>query len=49
MTPENEKILNCPFILRQNLMRILPEEVVDYIMVLIAKDGAKKKLEEDAE
>ena len=43
MSPELEELLHGSFILRQKLSSILPIEAVDYIMELIAKDGAHRK------
>ena len=43
MSPELEELLHSTFILRQKLISILPAEAVDYIMELIAKDGAHRK------
>ena len=43
MSPELEELLHNTFILRQKLIPILPPEAVDYIMELIAKDGAHRK------
>lgn len=43
MTPELEEFLHNIFKLRQTLSQVLPKEAVDYIMELIAKDGAHRK------
>jgi hypothetical protein len=43
MSPELEELLHSTFILRQKLSTILPVEAVDYILELIAKDGAHRK------
>ena len=43
MSPELEELLHNTFKLRQSLSQILPKEAVDYIMELIAKDGAYRK------
>lgn len=43
MTPELEEFLHNTFKLRQTLLQVLPKEAVDYIMELIAKDGAHRK------
>lgn len=43
MTPELEEFLHNTFKLRQTLSQVLPKEAVDYIMELIAKDGAHRK------
>ena len=42
MSPELEKFLSSSFKLRQTLEQVLPKEAVDYIMLLIAKDGAHR-------
>ena len=52
MSPELEEFLHNTFKLRQTLSQVLPQEAVDYIMELIAKDGAHRnylKLIEDLE
>ena len=43
MTPELEEFLESSFKLRKLLEQALPKEAVDYILVLIAKDGAHRK------
>ena len=43
MSPELEELLHSSFRLRQTLSQVLPKEAVDYIMELIAKDGAHRK------
>ena len=43
MSPELENLIHSKFILRQTLSKVLPLEVVNYIMELIAKDGAHNK------
>ena len=43
MTPELEELLNKTLILRQALSQVLPMEAVNYILELIAKDGAHRK------
>ena len=43
MSPELEELLYSTFKLRQVLSQVLPEEAIDYIMELIAKDGAHRK------
>ena len=43
MSPELEDLLQNTFKLRQALLQIMPKEAVDYIMQLIAKDGANRK------
>ena len=43
MSPELEEFLHSTFKLRQTLSQVLPKEAVDYIMELIAKDGAHRK------
>ena len=43
MSPELEELLSKDFVLRQKLITILPAEAVDYILELIAKDGAHRK------
>ena len=42
MSPELEEFLHNTFKLRQTLSQVLPQEAVDYIMELIAKDGAHR-------
>lgn len=44
MTSELEELLHSTFILRQTLSKVLQPEAVNYIMELIAKDGAHRKL-----
>lgn len=44
MTKELEEFLSSTFILRQKLLPIMPVEAVDYILDLIAKDSAHRKL-----
>ena len=44
MTKELEEFLSSTFILRQTLLRVMSVEAVDYILTLIAKDGAHRKL-----
>lgn len=43
MTPELEEFLESSFKLRKLLEQVLPQEAVDYILMLIAKDGAHRK------
>ena len=43
MSPELEELLHSTFILRQTLLKVLQPEAVNYIMELIAKDGAHRK------
>ena len=43
MSPELEELLHSTFKLRQALSQVMPKEAVDYIMELIAKDGAHRK------
>ena len=50
LSPEIEELLNSSFKLRKTMEQILPKEAVDYILLLIAKDGAHRnflKLTED--
>lgn len=50
MSPELEELLESSFKLRKALEQILPPEAVDYLLALIAKDGAHRrflKLEEE--
>ena len=52
MSPELEEFLEGTFTLRKTLVRVLPQEAVDYIINLIAKDGAHRrflKLTEETE
>lgn len=43
MTPELEEFLESSFKLRKLLEQVLPKEAVDYILMLVAKDGAHRK------
>ena len=43
MSPELEEILNGTYRLRKTLEQVLPKEAVDYIVLLVAKDGAHRK------
>ena len=43
MSPELEELLHSTFKLRQTLSQILPVDAVNYIMELVAKDGAHRK------
>jgi hypothetical protein len=43
MSPELEELLHSSFKLRRTLTQVLPQEAVNYIMELIAKDGAHRK------
>lgn len=43
MSPELEELLESSFKLRKAFEQILPPEAVDYILNLIAKDGAHRK------
>ena len=43
MSPELEEFLSNSFKLRRTLEQSLPKEAVDYLLLLIAKDGAHKK------
>jgi hypothetical protein len=43
VSPELEKLLEGSFKLRATLEQVLSKEAVDYIMLLIAKDGAHRK------
>lgn len=47
MTAELENFLANSFKLRKTLEQCMPKEAVDYIMILIAKDGAHRKLVEN--
>ena len=44
MTKELEELLESSFILKQRLTPVLPPDAVEYILDLIAKDGAHRKL-----
>ena len=44
MTKELEEFLSSTFILRQTLLKVMSADAVDYILTLIAKDGAHRKL-----
>jgi hypothetical protein len=43
LSPELEAFLQCSFKLRGTLEQVLPKEAVDYILFLLAKDGAHRK------
>ena len=43
LTPELEELLECSFKLRKLLEQILPKDAVDYILNLLAKDGAHRR------
>ena len=43
MTKELEQLLNHSFALKKSLSSVLPEEAVEYILTLIAKDMAHQK------
>ena len=43
MSSELEELLHSTFTLKQTLSRVLSPEAVDYILELIAKDGAHRK------
>ena len=43
MSPELEEFLENTFTLRRTLAQVLPQEAIDYIINLIAKDGAHRK------
>lgn len=43
MTTELEELFENKFRLRRTLEQVLPKEAIDYIMNLIAKDGAHRK------
>lgn len=43
MTKELEEVLSHTWTLRNTLKTVLAPEVVDYIMTLIAQDGAHRK------
>ena len=43
MSPELEELLTSSFTLRKLLKQVLPDEAIDYILNLIAKDGAHRK------
>jgi hypothetical protein len=47
MSPELEELLHSSFKLRRTLTQVLPQEAVNYIMELVAKDEAHKKLIEE--
>lgn len=44
MTKELEELFECDFKLRKLLEQVLPKEAVDYILCLIVKDNAHRKL-----
>lgn len=43
ISTELEQLLSSSFKLRKTLEQVLPPEAVEYILVLIAKDGAHRK------
>jgi hypothetical protein len=43
MSPELEEFFSSSFNVRKTLEQVLPKEAVDYILNLIAKDGAHRK------
>ena len=43
LDPQIEYIVANTFVLRQTLLNVLPENVVDYIITLISKDLAHQK------
>ena len=43
MTPELEELLEGSFKLKKALQQVLPQEAVDYLINLIARDGAHRK------
>ena len=43
MTAELEEFLQNSFALRKTLQQTLPKEAIDYILEIIAKDGAHQK------
>ena len=43
MSPELEELLEGSFKLRKAFEQILPQEAVDYVLDLIAKDSAHRK------
>ena len=42
MSPELENLIHSKFILKKTLSKVLPLEVVNYIVELVAKDGAHR-------
>jgi hypothetical protein len=52
LSPEIEELLSSSFKLRKAFEQVLPKEAIDYILNLIAKDGAHRnflKLTEENE
>ena len=50
MTLELEELLSSSFILKQTLSKVLPADAANYIVELVAKDGAHRnylKLKEE--
>ena len=43
LSPEIEEVLENSFTLRKVLEQVLPKEAVDYILNLLAKDGAHRR------
>jgi hypothetical protein len=43
MSPELEELLESSFKLKQILSQVLPQEAVEHILNLIARDGAHRK------
>ena len=44
ISPELDEFLSGSFKLRKTLEQVLPKEVVDYLLELIAKDNVHRKL-----
>ena len=46
MSEELKELLDSTFILRQRLSAVLPPDAVDYLVGLVARDGAHRRMEE---
>ena len=43
MTQELEELFESSFRLRKTLEQVLPQEAIDYLLMLVAKDGAHRR------
>ena len=46
MSEELKELLGSTFVLRQRLAAVLPPDAVDYLVGLVARDGAHRRMEE---
>lgn len=44
MTAELEELLQSSYTLRKTLSQVLPKDAVDYLLELVARDGAHRNL-----